>query len=187
MKPRILLAALPLAALLAACDDPSGPGQAEDESRIDISYTGGVSGTFSAQGDPRLTSAPNTQTFAIGHSYPEGWFEVIAYSQAGGNRFSVATVTVPGVVVGQAVAIDRLCAEDICADVTIGLDMGQANGSVAAHTCSLETGTIRVTALTATRASGTMSGSGFCNPGGGGDRVPFQITSGSFDVDVMQH
>jgi hypothetical protein len=186
MNTRILLAALPLTLLSAACKDTSGPGEAEDESRISISYTVGVSGTFAAQGDPVVTRAASAQTFAIGHSYPEGRFQVIAYSH-GADRFSAATVTVPRVVVGQAVAIDRLCAEDICADVTIGLDIGQTNGSVAAHTCALETGTIRVTALSATRASGTMSGSGFCNPGGGGDRVPFQITSGTFAVKVMQH
>lgn len=187
MKPRILLAALPLALLAAACNDPSGPGAGEDESRITLSYTGGVSGTFSAEGDPSLTSVPNTQTFAIGHHYAEGWFEVIAYSQRGGSRFDVATVTVPAVAVGQAVAIDRNCAADICPDVTLGLDLGQANGSVAAHTCSLQAGTIRITALTAERASGTVSGTGSCNPGGGGDSVPFQITSGTFAVDVMQH
>ena len=186
MKTRILLAALPLA-VLAACHDPSGPGETEDESRITITYTGGVSGTFAAEGDPSLITVPNTQTFAIGHSYTEGWFEVIAYSQRGGSRFDVATVTVPDVVVGQAVAIDPLCAEDICADVRVALDLGQATGSVAAHTCRLETGTIRVTALSQTRATGTMSGVGFCNPGGGGDQVPFQIASGSFDVAVMQH
>lgn len=187
MKTRILLTALPLAVLFAACHNPSGPGEAEDESRITITYTGGVSGTYAAEGDPGLTSSPGTQTFAIGHRYQEGWFEVISYSQRGGSRYDLATVTVPGVVVGQSVAIDRLCAEDVCADVTVALDLGQTNGSVATHTCRLETGTIRVTALSATRASGTMSGIGSCNPGDGGDRVPFRITAGTFDVSVMQH
>jgi hypothetical protein len=187
MKPRILLAALPLAVFAACSESPSGPEEAPDENGISLTYTGGVSGTFTARGEPGPGSAPSTQTFAIGHHYAEGWFEVIAYSQRGGSRFDVATVTVPAVAVGQTVAIDPLCAADICPDVTIALDLGQANGSVATHTCKLETGTIRITALSAARASGTASGSGFCNPGGGGDRVPFQITSGTFAVDVMQH
>jgi hypothetical protein len=187
MKPSILLRALPLALLAACSESPSGPDEAADDSGITLTYTGGVSGTFAAEGDPSLTSVPNTQTFAIGHHYPEGRFEVIAYRQRGGSRFDVATVTLPAAAVGQAVAIDRLCAADVCPDVTIGLDLGQANGSVATHTCKLETGTIRITALSATRASGTVSGSGACNPGSGGDGVPFQITAGTFAVDVMQH
>lgn len=187
MRTRILLAALPLALLLGACHDPSGPGQTGNESRITLSYTGGVTGTFVAEGDPDRGTVPAAQTFAIGHRYlADGWFEVIAYRQRGGGRFDVATVTAPLTGVG-TVAIDRLCADDVCPDVGIGLDIGPANGAVAAHTCHLDQGTIRITALSEARASGTVSGSGSCNPGGGGDPVPFQITSGSFDVAVIQH
>lgn len=186
MKTRILRAALPLALIFAACDSPSGPGKT-DESRITLSYTGGVTGTFTAQGDPDRTTVPAEQTFAIGHRHAaEGWFEVIAYRQAGGNQFEAATLTVPLAGVGAA-SVDRLCTEDVCPDVGIALGLGKTNGAVAAHTCHLEQGTIRITAMSETRASGTVSGSGFCNPGGGGDRVPFQIASGSFDVNVMQH
>lgn len=186
MKTRILGAALPLALCFAACDSPSDPGET-DESRITLSYTGGVTGTFTAAGDPDRGAVPAAQTFAIGHRYStEGWFEVIAYSQAAGDRFNAATVTAPLTGVG-SVDIDRLCADDHCPDVGIGLGIGRANGSVAEHTCHLDEGTIRITAMSETRASGTVSGSGFCNPGDGGGQVPFQITSGSFDVDVMQH
>lgn len=79
------------------------------------------------------------------------------------------------------------CPGETCSSVSLGLDIGQARGSQAAHSCQLRTGTIRVTALSATRVSGTVSGTGFCNRVGGGDHVPFQINAGSFDVDVMQH
>lgn len=186
MKHRILLAALPLAAFIAACDNsPSGPG--EDESRITLAYTGGVTGTFVAEGDPDSGTVPAAQTFAIGHRYPaDGWFEVIAYRQGGGTRFDAATVTIPLTGVG-TVAIDRLCAQDVCPTVSIGLGIGRENGAVAAHTCHLDQGTLRITTMSQTRAAGTVSGTGFCNPGGGGDQVPFQISSGSFDVEVMQH
>lgn len=183
MKPHILLAALPLA-LLAACDNPQGPG--EGESRISLAYTGAATGTFSAGGDPDPTVATNAQTFAIGHRYTDGSFEVIAYSQRGGNRYDFASVTVPQAAVG-TVSVERFCEQDVCPDVSLALDLQRATGSIAAHSCELETGTIRITALSATRASGSVSGSGYCNPGDGGELVPFQVTSGSFDVDVMQH
>jgi hypothetical protein len=185
MKTRILLAALPMVVLLGACDNPSGPG--EGESMLTLSYSGGVTGTFRAEGDPDPNTAPAAQTFAIGHRYAaEGWFEVIAYSQSVGNRYDLASVTVPLTGVGTA-AISHPCLAEHCATVGIAIGLTQTNGSIAVHTCHLHEGTIRITAMSETRASGTVSGTGFCNPGGGGDQIPFQITSGSFDVDVMQH
>jgi hypothetical protein len=185
MKPRILLTVLPLAVLFAACDTPSGPG--EGESRLTLSYTGGVTGTFQAAGDPDRNVAANAQTFAIGHRYPsEGWFEVIAYSQRGGNRYDLASITVPLTEVGTA-AITWPCLAEHCAEAGIAIELTQTNGSIAVHSCHLHEGTIRITAITEKRASGTVSGSGFCNPGSGGDQVPFQVTSGTFDVAVMQH
>lgn len=184
MKTRILLAALPLALLSAACNDVSGPGETEDESRVAISYTGGVAGSFVAEGDPILTSAPNTQTFAIATRGSDGTVDVTAYRQRGGARFDLAGITIPAAAVGERAV--ELCPGETCSSVFLALDLGQATGSQAAHSCQLQTGTIRVTALTATRVSGTVSGSGFCLPRDGGGDVPLQITSGTFDVEVRQ-
>jgi hypothetical protein len=184
MKPRILLAALPLAVLFAACSDPSGPGETEDESRVALSYTGGLAGTFAAAGDYALGTVPNTQTFALASRTADGTLEVSAYSQRGGARFDIASITIPDAAVGQR-AVEH-CPGETCNSVSLGLDLGQVHGSQAAQSCQLRTGTIRVSALSATRVSGTVSGSGFCFPRDGGDNVPFQITSGSFDVDVYQ-
>ncbi|HEX2081811.1 MAG TPA: hypothetical protein VHG08_29165 [Longimicrobium sp.] len=185
MNARILLAALLLAAF-AACNSPSDPGEEQAESRLAASYTGPVSGSYVAEGTPNLTSAPNTQTFASGsRRAADGLLEVVSYRQRGGGRFDLATVSVPAAAVGN-VAVDRNCGQDECPSVTIALDLGQATGSVASHTCHLDTGTIRVAALAAGRASGTFSGSGFCLPGEGGLLEGFQVTSGSFDIELRQ-
>jgi hypothetical protein len=184
MKPRILLAALPLAVLSAACDDPSGPGEAQDESRVAISYSGAVAGTFAAEGEYTPGTVPNTQTFSIGTRRVDGTVEVTAYSQRGGARFDLASITLPDAAVGERAV--ELCPGETCNSVSLALDLGQANGSQAAQSCHLQTGTIRVTALSETRVSGTVSGSGFCVPREGGDDVPFQITSGTFDVELRQ-
>jgi hypothetical protein len=184
MKLRILLTALPLAVLFAACHDPAGPGETEDESRITFTYTGGVNGTFAAEGAPSLTSAPNTQTFAIAIPQADGSLEVNAYRQRGGARFDIASITLPNPAVGQRAV--ELCPGETCNSVSLGLDIGQTHGSEAAQTCHLRTGTITVTALSATRVSGTVSGSGFCLQRGGGDDLPFQISSGTFSVDLFQ-
>ncbi|HEU4881338.1 MAG TPA: hypothetical protein VFT45_03805, partial [Longimicrobium sp.] len=79
-----------------------------------------------------------------------------------------------------------VCPGETCSSVSLGLDLGQATGSVAAHTCHLDAGTIRITALSAGRVAGSVSGSGYCLPGGGGESVPFQITAGIFDVELRQ-
>jgi hypothetical protein len=184
MKPRILLAAFPLALLFAACDDPSGPGVTEDASRVEFSYAGDLAGVFAVEGEYVPGTAPNTQTFAIATRQPGGTLEVNAYSQRPGARFDIASITLPNAAVGQR-AVEH-CPGETCNSVSLGLDLGQAQGSQAAHSCQLQTGTIRVTALSATRVAGTVSGSGFCFPADGGDTVPFQITSGAFDVGIYQ-
>jgi hypothetical protein len=182
MKTRILLAALPLAAFIAACDDPSGPGEASAESRVSIAYTGAVSGTFVGEGSPDLGSAPNAQTFASATRAADGTVEVVAYGQRGGSRFDVTSITIPNAAVGQAAV--EVCPGETCPSVSLALDLGRATGSVAAHTCHLDEGSIRVTSITQTRVKGTVSGSGYCIPGAGGDFVDFSIASGTFDVQI---
>ena len=180
---RTLLSILPLGALLAACDSPSGiPVTNGADNRVSMAYAGGVSGSFSASGTFDSSAPPNTQTFAFASSGADGTLEVVAYRQRGGARFDFATLTVPEAAVGN-VALD-VCLGETCASVTLALDVGQAAGSIATHTCNLDTGTIRLTTLSATRATGTVSGTGVCLPGSGGASVPFQLTSGSFDVQV---
>ncbi|WP_420129944.1 hypothetical protein [Longimicrobium sp.] len=185
MKTRILLAALPLAVFSAACDnDPSGPGETENKSQVAISYSGGVSGSFAVEGEYVPGTAPNTQAFAIAIPQSDGSLEVNAYRQRGGARFDIASITLPNPAVGQRTV--ELCPGETCSSVSLGLDIGQSHGSEAAQTCHLRTGTVTVTALSATRVSGTVSGSGFCLQRGGGDELPFQISSGTFSVDVFQ-
>lgn len=182
MKHRILLAALPLAAFIAACGDPAGPGEGGGESRVSISYTGAVSGTLVGQGDPDLSAAPNTQTFATASRAADGTVEIVAYGQRGGSRFDLTTLTIPSAEVGQAAV--EVCPGETCSSVALALDLGRATGSVATHTCHLDEGSIRVTSLTQTRVKGTVSGSGYCIPGAGGDLVDFQIAAGTFDVQI---
>lgn len=180
MKPRILLAALPLAALLAACEDPSGPGA--QESRVTLSYTGDIAGVFAAQGE-YVSGTPNTQTFASAWRTAEGTVEVSAYLQRGGGHFDFVSVTLPQAAVGTR-AVEFCPGENTCTSVTLALDL--ANGVQAAQSCHLRTGTVRITAVTERYVSGRVLGSGYCLPRDGGEQVPFQITEGAFDVNILQ-
>lgn len=181
MKPRILLAALPLAALFAACDDPSGPGT-PGESRVIISYTGDVAGTFAAQGEYVAGPTPNTQTFASAWRDPDGTVEVSAYLQRGGGRFDMAHITLPQAVVGMR-DVELCPGEKSCTSVSLALDLGQANGAQAAQSCHLRTGTLRITAINDRYVSGRVLGSGYCLPRDGGEQVAFQISDAAFDVN----
>lgn len=186
MKPRILLTTVFTSAALslAACDTPTDAGGQEEESAVAISYAGSVSGAFDAAGAPVLTVPPANQTFATGSRRPNGVLDVIAYRQRGDGRFDFATISIPDPAVGAAVAVDADCVGlDECPDVFLALDLAPAHGSQAAHSCGLESGTIRVTALSATRAAGSLSGTGVCLLRDG-EIVPFQITSGTFDVKL---
>lgn len=184
IKPRLLLSALPLAAVLAACESPSGTLVTNGGSgnTVSLAYTGGVTGSFAVSGTFNSTAAPNTQTFAFSSVDADGTLEVVAYRQLGGNRFDLATITVPDAAVGD-VAVD-VCPGETCASVSLSLDVGQATGSIATNSCRVETGTISITALSGTRATGTVSGTGVCLPGTGLASIPFQLTSGSFNVQV---
>jgi hypothetical protein len=183
MNARILLAALPLAAF-AACDSPSGPG-GQAENRLSASYTGSVTGSYVAEGLPVLTSLPNTQTFASGSRRADGMLEVISYRQRGGGAFDFATVSVPAAAVGE-IAVNRVCGQDECPTVRLALDLSSATGWAAAYSCQLDTGTIRITELTAGHASGTFTGAGFCLLPDGVKRLGFQVTAGEFDIELRQ-
>jgi hypothetical protein len=184
IKPRLLLRALPLAALLAACEGSSGIliTNGDDTNRVAVVYGGGVDGSFVASGTFNSSAPPNTQNFAFASVDSEGTLEVVAYRQLGGNRFDFVTITVPDAEVGD-VEVD-VCPGATCTSVSLALDVGQATGSVATYSCRLETGIIRITTLGGTRATGTFSGTGVCLTETGVESIPFQITSGSFNVQV---
>lgn len=185
MKSRVLLAVLPLAAVLAACDTPSGPGVIDGgESELFVSYSGPETGSLRAEGEPDLDRDPNLQTFASGGVVGGGLY-LQAYHQRGNGRYDFVNVIVPAAAVGEY-AVERNCGGLVCTEVNVALDMGQANGSPAAHSCHLDQGTIRVTSVSAARAAGTFSGTGWCVTGGGTASVLFQVTHGSFDVELLQ-
>lgn len=181
-----------LLAALAACGGSDGPAESGPSSiRLTYSASGPegvvVQGTYEAQGDPRSPIAPITQTFALGRrSTGEGTLEVMSnVARSSENEADFASVTIPRLTVG-SVAIEGICPGETCAAVSLALAVKtNLTFSQARYSCYLDSGTIRVTAISDDRAKGTFSGTGACLAAEGfEDLEQFTITGGTFDVKV---
>ena len=179
-----------LLAALAACDSSTEPGSGP--SRIQFTYvgtgTGGtIQGTYNAEGDFVLGRPQLEQTFAIGHRYADdGAMGIISNVARSATLPDYMSLTIPRLTVGSA-AIDPDCATDFCAGIFLGLELPAAEGSQAEYSCSLQAGTLRITAISETRMRGDFSGTGVClGAPGTEDLEEFRITGGTFDVKVIE-
>jgi hypothetical protein len=77
--------------------------------------------------------------------------------------------------------------DDTCAGITVFFGLRNANGEQARYSCTMKTGTIRLTTLSATRAVGEFSGSGECLDRDAPQGSPaVTITGGRFDVKLYE-
>ena len=167
-----------------SCSDVSGPGI---QGSVTFTYTGAGGGSFSASGDaPSLASLPPTATtWAAG--YVEGSDTHIAGSKPrSGGLVDIAILRVERTSVGTA-TIDVSCNMDgaaSCTGMTLFLNFN-GNGDSGDFFCGLTSGTIVLTEVSTSRAKGTFSGNGICEPGAGGASSPFSVSNGTFDVALV--
>jgi hypothetical protein len=180
-----------LLAALAACDG-EGPSETAGASSIQFAYSGSgpegtIQGTYQAHGDPALTVPPITQTYALGRrDSGEEMLEVLSnVARNPQKQADFAWVTVPRLTAG-SVAIDGICPGEVCPAVSLALEVStDVAVSQAKYSCVLESGTIRITEISNSRAKGTFSGTGSClGRPGTADLDQFSITGGTFDVKV---
>lgn len=192
MKISARVAALPLLAALAACDNnPAGGG--ETVSNVHVVYGGSnhqgttLNGRYEARGEARAGTAPIQQTYALGQRFTDdGHILVLSNVKHGGEDVADFTwITIPRLTEG-SVTIDGICPGENCAAVSLALEVGTVGVSQAKYSCSLDAGTIRVTAVTETRVKGDFSGTGFCiGAPGTADLDQFSIAEGTFDVVLI--
>lgn len=181
-----------LLAALAACDNPAGSG-GPPASTVRVVYGGSsnqgttVNGTYQARGEARAGTAPILQTYALGQRFADdGHILVLSnLKHAGADVADFAWITIPRLTEG-SVTIDGICPGENCAAVSLALEVGTVGVSQAKYSCSLDAGTIRVTAVTETRVRGDFSGTGFCvGAAGTADLDQFSIAEGTFDVALI--
>lgn len=85
-----------------------------------------------------------------------------------------------------SVVIDGICPGEVCAAVSLALDVPLSGASQARYSCALDDGVITVLSLRDGRAVGEFSGTGSCLGAPGTDDLEtFSITGGTFDVKVV--
>lgn len=179
--------ALPLlatAALAVGCSDggsPSGPGGTLSGT-VSFTSTGGVAGSFNVTGAVSSGSGQQFGTWAAGAREGSEFWVVATRSQSAqqGDMFALYAPSVTGT---GPVTISEDCEGD-CPVAMLMTNISTTGQSTNGSICSLYSGTINITAISAERARGTFSGEGECF-NMQGQESPFAISNGSFDVPVV--
>ena len=179
---RVLVSVVLLGTL--SCSDVTEPGLG---GIVTFTYTGAGGGNFSASGDaPSLgANVPTATSWAVGLT--EGTDTHIAgATPRGGGRVDMAILRVNRTSTGSA-AVDVACNIDGDASCTgMGLMLNfNPDGDTGDFFCRLTSGTIVVSEISSSRAKGTFSGNGTCNPGTGGASSAFSVSNGVFDVAMV--
>jgi hypothetical protein len=108
--------------------------------------------------------------------------DILAVVPKGGNRWDVTSIVIGRSTVGTS-DIDVSCSATNCTriDVIFGSNQNETNYT---ESCQITTGSVTITAITASTISGNFSGSGTCNNAATGNDTPFTITNGAFSVGV---
>jgi hypothetical protein len=175
--------------LLAACSTEStGPDAgAVPAPVLRFTYAGPESGSFVAEGAPVPGAPQLQQTFAQGRRSlgTHRDFEILAVARRGASAADLVTIGGLPQAVGTHVVDARACdgSGPSCPRVLVGLDLPtDGRAAQARASCSLETGTVRITTWSSTRAVGVLSGTGRCTMIDGRVVDGFRITDGRFDV-----
>jgi hypothetical protein len=178
-----------LGASLAGCgsDNPNEPTVGASGT-LSYTYTGAGAATatqYTATGAMPSNYGVNngTQPWAAG-AIDASSNATIVYSfiPKTSNSWDWSFIQINRTTVGSS-SIDVNCTADNCTDFGVWFGTN-GNGTNYSFICTLTTGTVAITAITSTNATGTFSGSGTCFASGTGAETPFTVTNGSFNVGL---
>lgn len=107
---------------------------------------------------------------------------VYAFVPKGGSSWDWSFININRTTVG-ASTIDPSCSADSCTEFGVWFGMNQ-NGTNYTYICTLTSGSVNISAISATNVTGTFSGSGTCAAAGSTTPSNFTVTNGSFDVGI---
>lgn len=160
-----------------------------------IGASGSLSFTYTGAGAASATqysaSGAMPSNFGINngsHSWAAGAVDasndqtvVQAFVPRGNNAWDWTFITIHRRTIGNS-TIDISCTADSCAELGIWFGMNQ-NGTNYTYLCTFTSGTVAISAISATNVTGTFSGSGTCSAASGGE-TPITVTDGSFNVGL---
>lgn len=173
--------------LLAACGDSSGPSG--ESGTLSFTYSGGVSGSYTASGGlPASQAQFNTTTWSAGYKdVPNQTLQLQSVAARTGGRFDLVALTIDRIVPGNS-TVDINCDPTIangCAGFAVFFGVSNTTGD-AQFLCGFQTGQLTITSITDTRAQGSFSGSGFCLDENLVESA-FTASAGAFDVALVAH
>lgn len=156
---------------------------------LSFNYTGGGGGSYSATGaitTAALSSTPYTTTWAMGFKdATDNSTNVAANIPKTSTTSDLAVISVKGQATG-TFNVDANCTSSgasTCNEVS--LLVGQSSsGQSFSYICSLTTGSITISALSSTTATGSFSGSGTCFSSTLGTST-WVVTNGAFNVPLL--
>lgn len=155
---------------------------------MSFGYSGGISGTFNVSGQmPTSISGQETSSWAAGEVVTTGadaGTYVAASTPRDANSHDIAFLQTNRTNAGSSTIDFDNCTASVCSTVFFFFGLANGTGSSFLQDCYLQTGTIVITEVSATRIKGTFSGAGLCfTPTG--TQTSFTVTNGTFDVPIM--
>lgn len=178
---------------LAACgSDSTSPSDIINgaiSGSLSFNYTGGGGGSYSATGaitSAALASSPFTTTWAIGFkNATDNSTNVAANIPKTTNVSDIAAISVKGQSTG-TFSIDPACTvtkTSTCNDVSLFIGQNSSTGTFGS-VCTLTAGSIGISSLSSTNATGVFSGSGSCVSSAGSVST-WVVLNGTFNVPVL--
>jgi hypothetical protein len=172
---------------LAGCggDDPTSPLSVSGSMSFTYTGAGAASATlFSASGAPDLTSPDGNGTtpWATGNVYTtSGYTDITASLPKTSSTWDNAAVTINRTTTGTNNISASCVSGSNCTGVSISFGTTASGGY--AFVCSLSSGTVTISSISSSNATGTFSGTGNCFSSGG-VQSSFTLTNGTFNVGL---
>lgn len=177
-------------AFAASCSDGPSEPTLNASGSVAFSYNGGTlvnAGSYSASGGlPTSQTSQATQQWAAGFRDTEDNNNVgVVASVPRSNRFDMAMLVFDRSTAGSS-TIDPNCTANTCAAMILMYNISESSTATGEVMCGLETGTMTLTNVSQTRATGTFSGTGSCISFDDFTTTStFSVTNGTFDVPLL--
>lgn len=185
------LAALAALALSVSCSDGPNEPTLNASGSVAFSYNGGTlvtAGSYSANGGlPTSQTTQATQQWAAGFRDTENNnnIGVVASVPRANNRFDMAMLVFDRSTSGSS-TINANCSAATCAALIVMYNISESSTATGEVMCGLETGTMTLTTVSATRATGSFSGTGTCILlDDFTTESTFSVSNGTFDVPLL--
>jgi hypothetical protein len=173
--------------VVAGCSDgPTAPQTVGEPGSLSFAFTGAAgAATFTASG-----AVPSNHTTTLGTS---SWaaaeqndttqtLAVLASAPRTRQTWDLVSVEFPRLSLGTE-NINPTCGGISCAEILVLFSSRIDDGGFQ-YVCTLDSGSITLAAISATRASGSFSGTGSCFSSVD-VQTPFTIANGTFDVGIL--